>query len=69
MKISLRALKNLSPSEIKNLVDVFQTFDRDSAGFLKAQELFYAMKVLGFSTTLKSCEDYIKIENGESNLK
>ena len=32
MKISKRALKNLSPAEIRDLVEVFQTFDRSHSG-------------------------------------
>lgn len=32
MKISKRALKHLTPSEIRDLVEVFQTFDRDDTG-------------------------------------
>ena len=33
MKISKRALKHLSPSEIRDLCEVFQTFDRDETGY------------------------------------
>ena len=34
MKISKRALKNLSPAEIRDLTEIFQTFDRTQPGYL-----------------------------------
>ena len=69
MKISLRALKNLSPAEIRDLTEVFQTFDRNETGVLKATELCYAMRSLGFNATPESCEQYIRIENEDSSNK
>lgn len=34
LKISTRALKNLAPSEIRDLYEVFQTFDRNENGLV-----------------------------------
>jgi hypothetical protein len=68
-KISARVLKHLSPSEIRDLVEVFNTFDRESNGILKATELNYAMKALGFKFSKKECEDLIAQESMLSGLK
>jgi Ca2+-binding EF-hand superfamily protein len=46
-------------------VEVFQTFNRDGNGFLKANELYFALKVLGFS--LK--QDFIDSVSQESDEK
>jgi hypothetical protein len=37
--------------------------------YLKARELFYAMKTLGFSITPKLTEEYIEAEALDANLK
>ncbi|CAF0713489.1 unnamed protein product [Brachionus calyciflorus] len=62
LKISKRAIKNLSPAEIRDLVEVFQTFDRNSKGNLNSSELFFALKVLGFNISEAICEEYIQSE-------
>ena len=66
LKISTRALKNLSPSEIRDLFDVFQIFDRNETGRLKAKELYLAMKGLGFTITEQLCNDYIEAEGPDT---
>ena len=62
LKISTRALRNLSPSEIRDLFEVFQTFDRNETGRLRSRELFLSLKALGFNITEKLCQDYIESE-------
>ncbi|RNA14347.1 caltractin-like [Brachionus plicatilis] len=69
LKISKRAIKNLSPAEIRDLVEVFQTFDRESKGHLNSQELFLSLKVLGFSISEPICEEYIQSETEGSSIK
>ena len=53
---------NLSPSEIRDLFEVFQTFDRNETGRLRSRELFLSLKALGFNITEKLCQDYIESE-------
>lgn len=65
LKISTRALKNLSPSEVRDLYEVFTTFDRNETGQLKSKELFLALRALGFNITEKVCADYIESEGSE----
>lgn len=69
MKISRRALKHLTPTEIRDLTEVFQTFDRDESGFLKPLELFLALKALGFNVNQKICEDYLESVTGMSEKR
>ena len=69
MKVSKRALKNLSPAEIRDLCEVFQAFSRDSPGFLRPSELYYASRALGFNITEEVCEKFIENETNESQEK
>lgn len=69
MKISRRALKHLTPTEIRDLTEVFQTFDRDETGYLKPLELFLALKALGFNVNQKICEDYVETVTGMTEKK
>ena len=69
MKISKRALKHLTPGEIRDLTEVFQTFDRDQTGLLKTRELFLALKALGFHVNEKVCEDYVETVTENSEIK
>jgi hypothetical protein len=67
--IPINVLKNLSTSEIRDLVDVFQTFDRTKAGYLYPDELYYAMRALGFNVTIENCENHIQNETHDLNIK
>jgi Ca2+-binding EF-hand superfamily protein len=69
MKISRRALKHLTPTEIRDLTEVFQTFDKNENGYLKPLELFLALKALGFSVNQKNCEDYVETVTEMSEIK
>jgi Ca2+-binding EF-hand superfamily protein len=60
LKVSKRALKYLSPAEIRDLYDVFSTFDRKTTGYLKAKELYYALRVLGFTSSETICQELIE---------
>jgi Ca2+-binding EF-hand superfamily protein len=69
LKISKRALKNLSPAEIRDLVEVFQAFSRTKMGYLKAKELFYAFRALGFNLSEEMCARFIESETSDSEFK
>jgi len=69
MKISKRALKHLTPGEIRDLAEVFQAFDKDDTGLLKARELFFALKALGFNASEKVCNDYVQTVTENSETK
>ncbi len=69
MKISKRALKHLTPGEIRDLAEVFQTFDKDDTGLLNSRDLFLALKALGFNASEKSCDNYVQTVSENSEIK
>lgn len=69
LKVSKRALKYLSPAEIRDLYDVFSTFDRRSTGYLKAKDLYYALRVLGFTSSESICQELIESDGDPEKYK
>ncbi|KAI0225681.1 hypothetical protein LSAT2_023548 [Lamellibrachia satsuma] len=65
MKISTRALDNLTPQEISDLKIVFEAFDYRNHGYIGAVDVRRAMRALGFQVSKEQARQMVE----ETGLK